>query len=1109
MMRSLFGRSRFGGSYRRAHAALGLVIALAISLTGMSASSAIASTPAPALTVISVAGPTNFAPGSSRTDIYSVRVTNTGGAPTDGSPITITDNLPPGLTLDPVGGGNTEFYGEDDFGNSSQCSAGPPITCTLSTALPPDTSEFMFVPVDIAPGASATVTNHVSVSGGGAPDASTAETTPISSALAGFGFQDASSEILNADGSADTQAGSHPYEIRTSFDLNTQSDNSGEIRVPSGGVKDVTANLPAGLVVNPGATPVKCTEVQLESEFTGGGCPAASQVGLVRLSIGPSGAHTSSGGGLTALFNMVAPAGTPADLAFDAANFGLYVHLAGSVRTGADYGLTAKAHDITQFGLVLSTEVVLWGNPSDSSHERTRTPCTTPRYYGQSCPIPPTNIPFVTLPSACSGPLTTTISADSWFEPANPVSTSLQTQDPNGGEVGVTGCSRLAFNPSISVQPDTTVADSPSGLNVDLHVPQDGLANLGGLAEANLKTAVVTLPAGTSVSPSAADGLGGCSQAQIGLDNASEPTCPDASKIGSVEVDTPLLSDPLKGAVYLAQQGNLPGNGSNPFGSLLAIYVTAEADGALIKLAGHVVADPVTGQLTATFDNNPQLPFSDFKLNFFGGPRAALATPEACGTYTTTSSLTPWSGTPAAAPSDTFAVTTGCGGGFAPSFSAGTTNNQAGGFSPFSVTFARPDGQQRLGSVQLHTPPGLLGVLKSVAQCPEPQASQGACGPESQIGHTTVGAGAGPDPFYVGGNVFLTGPYKGAPFGLSIVVHAVAGPFDLGNVIVRAAISIDPHTAQITVTSDPLPTILQGIPLDLRTVNVTIDRSGFMFNPTSCSPLSVAGTIASTNGVSAGVSSPFEAANCANLPFKPSFAASTQGHTSKANGASLTVKIAQKPREANIHTVNLQLPISLPSRLTTLQKACTEAQFNANPAGCPEGSFVGTATAHTPVLNAPLTGPAILVSHGGADFPDVEFVLQGEGVEIVLDGKTDIKKGRTYSNFETVPDAPISSFETVLPEGPHSILGAYVAGSNHYKLCGQSLTLPTTITAQNGAVITQTTKLGVTGCPKAKTRAQKLAAAMKVCHKKAKGKRAGCEKQARRKYGPLKKTTKK
>jgi len=393
------------------------------------------------------------------------------------------------------------------------------------------------------------------------------------------------------------------------------------------------------------------------------------------------------------------------------------------------------------------------------------------------------------------------------------------------------------------------------------------------------------------------------------------------------------------------------------------------------------------------------------------------------------------------------------------------------------VTLSRQDGEQRLAGVQVTTPPGLLGVLKSVTRCPEPQASQGACGPESLIGEATVAAGPGEDPYVVkGGRVYLTGPYRGAPFGLSIVVPTTAGPFTLtgnggpGREIVRAAVNIDPHTAQITVTSDPLPTILQGVPLDIRTINVTVNRSGFMFNPTNCTALVVTGTIASTSGAGTGVSSPFEAANCATLPFGPKLAASTAGHASKANGTSFMVKLASAGlgQEADIARVDLQLPKALPSRLTTLQKACLAAVFNANPAACLEGSNIGRATIHTPLLASPLSGPAYLVSHGGAAFPDVEFVLQGEGVTLILDGKTDIKKGITYSRFDTAPDAPFTTFETVLPAGPHSVLAANVPEKAKFSLCGTSLAMPTEITGQNGAVLRQTTKIAVTGCAKAK-----------------------------------------
>lgn len=1047
----------------RARTALGLAAALTASLVGTGTSLAHASTPAPAWTITVVSGPTNFTPGQhTGEDNYLVIATNSGGAPTTAGTITLTDNLPAGMTLDSApANGNNEFRIRDNAGNEEglECGAGPTVTCTDSQKeypVRPGESVWITVPVDVAQNASASSINEVSVTGGGAPSASATNSTAINATPAGVGFeaghQGFDGAVLGADGSPVSQAGSHPYQTTLSFALNNSIQHFHD--AAAGEPKTITANLPPGVIVDPNATPTKCTEAQLETDFGQGGCPDSSAVGTVRIVYGLLGFPTTE---TEPVFNMVAPPGTPANLGFDALASGIYVHLRGFVRTGGDYGLSATANDILQKGSTFGFSATLWGNPSDPSHDVLRGHCfgggsQPPRF----CPVTPTNTALLTLPTKCSGPLTTTIEAESWQEPGKLVTDEFASHDNEGQPLGVGGCSKLDFSPSITVRPDTTVADGPSGLRVDLHVPQNEAYT--GLAEANLKSAVVTLPPGQVVNPAAANGLQACSPAQIGLSGSGPARCPDGSKIGSVEVDTPLLDHALPGGVYLATQTD------NPFGSLLAIYVVVDdpQTGVVVKLAGHVEADPATGQLTTTFDNNPQLPFTDFKLRFFGGPRAPLVTPSACGTYETTSSLSPWSGTPAASPSDTFAINAGCGGGFSPSFAAGTTNNQAGGYSPFSVTLSRGDGEQRLGVVQMKAPPGLLGAVKTVAQCPEPQASQGTCGPASLIGHTTDGAGAGTDPFFVGGSVFLTGPYKGAAFGLSIVVPAIAGPFNLGDVIVRARIEIDPHTSQITVTSDPLPTILQGIPLDIRTVNVTVDRPGFMLNPTNCSPLSVTGAVISTTGTSAAVSSPFEATNCATLAFKPKFTVLTLAKTSKANGAALRVKVASGPGQANIAKVRVALPRQLPSRLTTLQKACVDSVFNANPAACPPGSVVGVATAATPLLTQQLQGPAILVSHAAAAFPDLVIVLQGEGITLDLVGNTDIKRGVTTSTFNSVPDAPVSTFDLVLPEGPHSALGAVES------LCAKPLTMPTTITAQNGAVIKQATRIAVSGCPKHK-----------------------------------------
>jgi DNA-binding beta-propeller fold protein YncE len=618
--------------------------------------------------------------------------------------------------------------------------------------------------------------------------------------------------------------------------------------------------------------------------------------------------------------------------------------------------------------------------------------------------------------------------------------------------------------------------------------------------------------------------------------------CPNGSKVGTVKIKTPLLEHELEGSVYLAAQD------ANPFGSLIAMYIVAEDpfSGSVVKLAGEVALNPQTGQIVTTFKNTPDVPFENLELHFFGGERAPLATPSRCGTYTTSAVFTPWDGNGPVNAESSFNIEHGPGGGacpgatlpFSPTVNAGATNIQAGAFSPLTVTMNRKDGEQNLKSIAAKLPPGLSGVLTGVELCPEPRANEGLCGPNSLVGEATIGVGVGNQPFTVtGGKFYLTGPYNGrgsctigeagcAPFGLTFEVPAKAGPFDLANtknnhpacdcVVVRGKIELDPLTAAITITTDPpgspdsIPTSIEGIPLEIQHVNATTTRGDFQFNPTSCAKMSLTGTLLLSEGGLSTISTPFQVTNCAVLGFKPGFKVSTSGKTSRANGASLSVKLtypkAPFGSQANIARVKVDLPKQLPSRLTTLQKACTAAQFNANPAGCPAASFIGHARAITPILPVPLEGPAIFVSHGGEAFPSLIVVLQGYGVTIDLVGSTFISKaGITSSTFHTVPDQPVTSFELTLPEGKYSALAA------NGNLCKSKLVMPTEFVAQNGVTIHQSTPIGVTGCAKKKTlsRAQKLAAAMKACHKKAKGKRSGCERAARKKYGPIKKKGKK
>jgi hypothetical protein len=886
------------------------------------------------------------------------------------------------------------------------------------------------------------------------------DATALEGTVATFGIDTFAFEMQDGAGNPYTQAGGHPDSVTTNIVL-AQTAEGGTL-TPSGNVKDVRVELPAGFVGNPSAT-ATCTRRESEQKQ----CSGAAQVGTLIVQAATEGELAAP------LFNIAPPKGVAAELGARFNNFA-NAFIEAKVRTGGDYGIDAESLNITNLAGVKQVTVKLWGVPSAISHDGERG-CPAGGEYQVPCVTPERGPakPFLTAPGSCSGaPLQTSVFADAYQAPGEFVTNHAEMP-------AMEGCEKLRFSPSIAIAPEVSRADSPTGLDVGLHVPQEESA--GGLAEANVRNVSVTLPAGQTVNPAAAGGLAACSEGQIELHGPQPGRCPEASKIGLVELETPLFPHRIfKGGDYVATQTE------NPFGSLLAIYVAIDEPelGVVVKLAGHVeLGEPFVsnglqpGQIRTTFDDNPQLPFENLRLSFSGGPRAALVTPPACGSYTSTASLTPWSSSTPIEKASTFQVTSGPGGsacaapGFAPTFTAGTPNNQAGAYAPFGVTFARQDGEETLGRVSVTTPPGLLGILKSVVRCPEPQAGKGECAQASEIGEATVAIGAGTNPYWVkGGKVYLTNAYGGGPFGLSIVVPTTAGPFTLagnggpGKEVVRASISVDPSTAQITVTSDPLPSILDGVPLQIRTASVTINRPGFIFNPTNCSKLQVKGTLLSGAGTPASVSSPFTVGNCAHLPFKARFTALTSAKASKARGASLHVKVTSGAGQANIAKVKVDLPLQLPSRLSTLQKACLAAVFASNPAACPAASVVGVGTAVTPVLNSTLRGPAYLVSHGGAAFPDLEIVLQGEGITLILDGQTHIKKGITSSIFRAVPDAPITSFDLVLPQGPHSVLAAF--GS----LCKSALNMPTVITGQNGAVIKQTTRIAVTGCPKVKAK---------------------------------------
>jgi hypothetical protein len=1019
---------------------------------------------------------------------------NLGDAEVDGAsiPVTIADKVPPGMVVTSVEG----------FTNQSTkvplgCSLAS-LSCAFAESLAP--YETLEIVVSVKPeGALSGEDNEATILGGGAPRASVKQSVAVSDEPVPFGVESYGLTLESEGGAPETQAGSHPFQLTSTLALN-QTVNATRPPAPA---KDLRFDLPPGLIGNPTVLP-QCTDLEFDTAIAGGGggnqCPRDTVVGVASTTVALKGEGSVSTFPVP-VFNMTPGVGEPARFGYEVE--GNPVILDTSVRTGGDYGVRVSVNNITESINFISSRVTFWGVPGDPSHDASRgweciaggrdrtehsPPCAP---LGQA--HPPT---FLTLPTSCTGPLQTTVQADSWAQPNNllaPVSPSESLQS-------LDGCNRLQFGPEIKVAPDVQEASKPSGLTVGVHVPQEGQLNPTGLAQSNIKDIAVTLPDGLSLNPAGADGLEACSEAQIGFTGFKElnptfepgnktaqftpqmesPFCPNASKIGTAKIKLPILPNALEGAVYLAAQN------ANPFGSLVATYIVVEdpVSGVLLKLPGEVSLNQVTGQITATFLNNPQGPLEDGEFHFFGGDRAPLSTPAHCGTYTTNATFTPWSGNAPVKPQSSFEITSGpnhspCPGAalpFAPELTGGTANIQAGAFSPFTMTMSREDGNQNLKSIQLHMPPGLSGVLTGVPLCNETQANAGTCPASSLIGETTVSVGLGGNPFSVkGGQVFLTEKYEGAPFGLSIVNPAVAGPFNLGKVIVRAKLDVDPRTAAVTVTSDDqgpyaIPPSIDGIPLQIKHVNVTINRvGGFTFNPTNCAHQAITGTLNSIEGAIQTLAVPFQATNCAVLKFAPKFAVSTSGKTSKANGASLHVKLSYPKApfgsQANIARVKVDLPKQLPSRLTTLQKACTAAQFNTNPAGCPSASIVGHAKAITPLLPVPLEGPAYFVSHGGEAFPSLIMVLQGYGVKLELVGTTFISKaGITSSTFKTVPDAPVGSFELTLPRGKFSALTA------NGNLCKSKLVMPTSFVAQNGAAIHRTTKIAVTGCPKKKAK---------------------------------------
>jgi hypothetical protein len=793
-------------------------------------------------------------------------------------------------------------------------------------------------------------------------------------------------------------------------------------------------------------------------------------------------------------------------------------------------------HQAPQSASVLTTQLTLWGVPHDPRHngERgwqcldegewlgTHSGCKTAaeieveenkELEAEGKAPHPEAEAFLSMPTSCESTPVTSASGESWNGIERygglgeaPVTSRFfeSALSPEGHPF--TGCGKLAFEPTIAVQPDKTRAATPSGYTVTVGANQAGTISgkEGATAESAVKSTELLLPQGVFASAGASQGLETCTSKGFGFEGfeplgplgpeapleqllqnnqfsqaaLDKTECPESSKLGTVDIETPFLEEHVLGNVYLSRED------TSPFTTPLVLYIFGETPNShvQVKLAGTVELMP-NGQLKSVFANTPPVQFTKLTLKLRDDARSSQATPEKCGSYESVGNFVGSSGATKTATS-TFSINEGPGGGpcnpaFAPSTEAGSNGFGAGEFTPFKVVIRKPDGENQLRSIAVTEPPGAAAILANVTPCPTAIAEQIApevlpkrseqptakCPESSRIGKSVAVAGLGTATYgpsaarvTLPGKVYLTGPYHGAPFGLLDVTETEGqtGPFELGKIGVMSRILVDENTAQATVVSNPLPQFVEGVPASISEIMVNVDRPGFTFNPTNCSPLEVTGALTgwNPNGTPEGsfpVSSHYHVENCAALPFKPSLSVELEPNVSRVDGTGLVVKLKAAKGEANIHKTKLVFPTSIPSRLTTIQKACDDHIFNANPANCPEGSVIGTAIAKTPVLKSPLVGPAYLVSHANASFPDAEFVLQGEGIKLLLDGKTDIKKGITSSSFESVPDAPVESFEVKLPRGPHS------AFSGFGDLCATPQQLPTEFVGQNGATINLTT----------------------------------------------------
>ncbi len=1014
--------------------------------------------------------------------VYKIEAENVGSEPTSGE-ISLEDVIPSGLTAEGVKfyvmkapGANPEslealLSGSDFSGflcpSKTECHFPGELSEFGITALNPGQRLIMVVLVRIPGNVTGSLEDVAKISGGGPPSAEVSAVNTASDESPPVGTLHFGSSLTDGGGTPYFQAGGHPYQFTTEFNFETfsyvssvgsdwQSFGTGPVPDP----KDISALLPPGLIANPQGVP-RCL---LAAYFTQECDVTNDSVGFANIRI--FGRH--EGGTISPIVNLEPAGAYPGQLGISLGGLPIIMITTG-IRSGADYGVSAT--NLAAQADLNRVILTLWGVPADEGHDSLRgkecqlgisslknfsSPAAMQRECegestaegGGPAEVEPT--PFITMPTDCSGePLNVSGRYDGWQHPGEYAMDSVEL-------AAVDGCNSVQFNPRIEARPTTNLADAPSGFDFNLHVPQN--EDPEGVATSDLKEAVIRLPKGLSLNPAAGDGLETCTEAQIGLHVEEPAHCPDASKLGSAEVLSPLLNEPLDGFLYLATPHQ------NPPGSLLAGYLEVEGQGIRIKLAGEFETDPKTGQITTRFTENPQLPFEDLKLHIFEGARGALRTPAVCGAYETTSELTPFSAPesgPPATPSAEFETTTGPTGGEcafseadlpdAPRFIAGTETPQAGIYSPFSLRLVRDDGTQEVKSVETTLPKGLVGRLAGTSYCPEAsiaaaeaktgkeEQSSPSCPASSEVGTVDVGAGAGPTPLNVPGHVYLAGPYKGAPLSMAIITPAVAGPFDLGTVVVRAALHVDPETTQIHAVSDPIPTILEGIPLDVRSVTLQLSKPDFTLNPTDCSESAFSGSTTSILDIAAPLTQRFQVGGCPALAFKPKLSLQLKGGTKRTKHPALTAVLKMPPGDANIAAAQVTLPHSDILDQGHIGTICTKVQFAAN--ACPAKSVYGRARAFSPLLDQPLEGPVYLRS-SSHELPDLVADLNGQ-IQVVLAGRVDAVHERLRTTFEAVPDAPVSKFVLQMQGGKKGLL------QNKTNICNSRQRATVTFTAHN------------------------------------------------------------